>query len=53
MRTKRLYCVVEAPDGRTWEQEIELRDGESANAAIARYKRMLGKSYWICDWHLS
>ena len=50
---KRLYCIVERPDGTTFEQEIDWREGESVKTALGRYKKMLGKSYWICDWYIA
>lgn len=50
---RKLYCVVEAPDGHTWEQEVQWNEGESVKTALGRYKRMLGKSYWICDWWIA
>ena len=48
---KRLFVLVEAPDGYTWRQEIEWRIGETIAIAIKRYKRILGRGYWICDWY--
>lgn len=53
METKRLFVLVEAPDGHTWEQEIEWRAGESVKTAIGRCKKMLGRGYWICDWYIA
>lgn len=50
---KRLFVLIERPDGSTYEQEAEWREGESIKSAIGRCKRMLGKSYWICDWYVA
>ena len=52
MNQRTLIVVIEAPDGHTWKQKIDWRSGESVKTAIGRYKKMLGKSYWICDWYI-
>ena len=49
---KKLFVLVERPYGTTYWQEIEWRENESIKTAIGRAKRMLGKSYWICDWRV-
>ena len=45
-----IKVIVEAPYGRTWHQEIEVKDN-NVGEAIAKYKKSLGKGYMICDWY--
>ena len=47
---RNIMCVVECPNGTTFHQLLDYRENESARECLARYKRILGKSYWICDW---
>ena len=47
---RNIMCVVERSNGTTFRQLLDYRENESARECLARYKRMLGKSYWICDW---
>ena len=49
---KRLFVLIERPDETTYKQEIEWRLGETVKSAISRCKKMLGRSYWICDWYI-
>jgi len=45
-----IKVIVEAPYGRTWHQEIEVKDN-NVGKAIDNYKKVLGKGYRICDWY--
>ena len=45
-----IKVIVEAPDGHTWHQEIEVKDN-NVGKAIEGYKKVLGKGYLICDWY--
>ena len=52
-RTKRLFVLVERPDGTTFEQELERVKGLTPFQTAMKYKReTLGKGYWICQWWL-
>ena len=53
MVNQKLFVLIERPDGSTFEQEIEWREGESIKTALGRYARRIGKDYWICDWWLA
>lgn len=45
-----IKVIVEAPDGHTWDQEIEVKDN-NVGEAIDKYEKVLGKGYIICDWY--
>lgn len=50
---KRLFCLVEAPDGHSWWQELERVKGEKPWQTCIRYKNeTLGRGYWICAYEL-
>lgn len=50
---KRLFCLVERPDGTTYEQELTRVRGEKPWQTCMRYKHeTLGKGYWICSFEL-
>lgn len=50
---KKLFCLVEGPDGRTWWQELQRVKGERPWQTCMRYKReSLGRGYWICTYEL-
>ena len=50
---KRLFALVESPDGFTWWQELERVRGEKPWQTCMRYKReSLGRGYWICTYEL-
>lgn len=52
-RIKRLFCLVEAPDGHSWWQELERVRGEKPWETCMRYKKeTLGRGYWICTYEL-
>ena len=50
---KKLYVLIESPDGYSWWQNIERIKGETPWQSCMRYKKeTLGKGYWICDYEL-
>lgn len=49
---KRLFVIIEAPSGYSWEQEIEWRPLETVKTALSRCKKMLGRGYIICNWYI-
>ena len=50
---QKMVVIVERKDGSTFEQEIEVQEGETYKSALGRYKKMLGKDYCISDWYFS
>lgn len=50
---RKLFALIEAPDGYSWWQEIERLKGETPWQACIRYRNeTLGRGYWICTWEL-
>ena len=50
---KKLFVLVESPDGSTWWQELARVRGEKPWQTCMRYKReSLGRGYWICTYEL-
>ena len=49
---KKLFVLIESPDGTTYEQEIEWRLGETVKDALRRCKLILGRGYRICNWRV-
>lgn len=52
-RAMRLFVVVERPDGTTFKQEVAVHCDEGAEEAVARYRKMLGCGYLVCDWYFN
>lgn len=52
-KVKRLFALIEAPDGYSWWQEVERLKGERPWQSLMRYKKeTLGRGYWICTYEL-
>ncbi len=50
---KKLFALVESPDGSSWWQELQRVKGERPWQTCMRYKReSLGRGYWICTYEL-
>lgn len=50
---KKLFVLIEAPDGHSWWQEVERVKGEKPWQTCMRYKReSLGRGYWVCTYEL-
>ena len=50
---KKLYALVEAPNGHTWWQELERVKGLTPWQICMKYKKeVLGPGYWICTYEL-
>ena len=49
MRT--ITCIIERPDGTTYEQQVTLKENETPEDACKRLQRTLGRSYWVVDWY--
>lgn len=50
---KKLFALIESPDGYSWWQELQRVRGEKPWQTCMRYKReSLGRGYWVCTYEL-
>lgn len=46
-----IEMIVERPDGTTYTQQVIVPPGATIEETIEKQRRVLGKSYYICDYH--
>lgn len=50
-KLKTIAAIIERPNGTTYEQQVLVKPNETIDEALNKLKRVLGKSYYVCDYY--